>query len=138
ASAPATNTLTTSGGFFDGEILADGTTLAFSNYKTHNCSVDSNFNEVPCDNTIPDKTATQPDGVSFAGPQGANVKVIWPLIGANIGAVDDKCSVFFWNTFTSLQDTETSVPLTTFQTLGQHTITFSGSHHFDKDALGNP
>jgi hypothetical protein len=135
--APPTNTLTTSGGFFQGEIKADDTELTFLNYKTHNCSIGPDGNEAPCDNTIPDRTAHQPDGVSLTGPQGANVKVIWPLVGANIGAVDDRCSVFFWNTFTTLEDTETSVPLTTFQTPGQHTITFSGSHHFGTDALGN-
>jgi hypothetical protein len=141
SAAPADNTLTTSGGFFQGQIQSDGVKTTFSNYTTHHCKFDQSLNIVACDNAIPDKDAPlASDGVSLNGAQGANVKVVWPLKGANIGAVDDACSVFFWNDGAdlALEDTETSVPLTTFQTPGEHTITFSGSKHFTRDELGNP
>jgi hypothetical protein len=134
ASAPADNTLTSLGG----HIFMDGVHETFSNYTAHNCSFDSQTGqEVPCDHTLPDHTVTDlQDGIGLT-PSGSSVTVTWPLIGANLGGVDELCAVFFGNNV-SFAEMQGTAPLATFQTPGEHTLTFSGSKHFTEDSLHQP
>jgi hypothetical protein len=132
--ASAGNTLTDRGG----RIWSSAVKWTDSNYTTHNCDSDPDTGEeVPCDYSAQDTTGTWTDGVGLEAPSGGNVMVEWPSLGAMIGAVGDPCGVLFSRSL-SFEEKRTSVPLTTFQSPGEHSISFSGSRHFTQDDNGDP
>ena len=127
-----------------GQILAT-TSAKWTNDAIHTCKFDANGNLVPCDFVAPDHSPTSGTWpVEYAidfQPKSATLSGHWAVLGGSIGwvagpPVGTDCAIFGIGFDLDYADTAQTQPLATFTDLGPHTISFSGSKHFESSALG--